>query len=132
MAVATVDVLLSSSTYLSIELVSVSRKRTDCFKITISASVYYTETWQRHADIFPIPLDSIIEWTTDPETLYTKQFITELVWGEDTVHDVIYSLLTDIQTDITGYMKERWIIANSTAPLNLLNAQVAFDPDQEF
>jgi hypothetical protein len=128
MAVATIDVLLSTETALTIALVSITRKRTDCFKIIVSATVYYVENWQTHADIYPIPLESIINWSTDPETLYTKQFTSEHVWGEG-IHENIYvALVSDIQEDIDGYMKEQYLTAAATAPINTLQANIYFSP----
>lgn len=129
MAVDTVDVRLSTETELSITLASITRKRTDCFRITLTVSVIYTEHWQTHADIVPIPLESIVNWDTDPETLYTKSWVVEHIWGESITDTIYTNLVADIQTDLNGYMKERHLTSAAKAPINLLSANLAFDPD---
>ncbi len=129
MAVPTVEYIESTETTHEIEFVSISRKKDDCFKITISSTVYYVENWVRHADIYPIPLDSIVRWSTDPETLYTKNWVSEHIWGES-IHDTIYTnQIAAIQNDIDGYMKERYLESASAGPINTLNNDIYFDPD---
>jgi hypothetical protein len=129
MAIETVDILLSSEITLDIAFVSISREREDCFKITISTTVSYVEHRQTYADIFPIPLESIVNYDTDPEVYYTKNWVVEHVWGES-IHDTIYTaLVTDIQTDINGYMKERYLTDAAAAPILALDNNVSFDPN---
>ena len=126
--VETEDILIDSEKSMEITWKSISRKRDDCWRITITAGVYITEHYQTVAvGIVPIVISD--DFWTDPTTIYSKDFVIEYIWGEDITTALYTDLVDEIQADIYQHMKESYTESNAAGPINLLNANVSYNPN---